>query len=37
MLIEGDFEDQVDLIFGSTAPGGYAWVIPEKEAVQTLE
>ena len=23
MLIEGDFEDQVDLYFGSTAPGGY--------------
>ena len=30
MLIEGDFEDQVDLYFGSTAPGGYAWVIPKK-------
>ena len=30
MLIEGDFEDRVDLYFGSTAPGGYAWVIPKK-------
>ena len=30
MLIEGDFEDRVDLFFGSTAPGGYAWVIPKK-------
>lgn len=30
MLIEGDFKDQVDLYFGSTAPGGYAWVIPKK-------
>ena len=30
MLIEGNFEDQVDLYFGSTAPGGYAWVIPKK-------
>ena len=30
MLIEGEFEDRVDLYFGSTAPGGYAWVIPKK-------
>ena len=30
MLIEGDFEDRVDLFFGSTAPGGYAWIIPKK-------
>jgi len=30
MLIEGDFKDRVDLFFGSTAPGGYAWVIPKK-------
>jgi geranylgeranyl reductase family protein len=30
ILIEGDFEDRVDLFFGSTAPGGYAWVIPKK-------
>ena len=30
MLIEGNFDDQVDLYFGSTAPGGYAWVIPKR-------
>ena len=30
ILIEGNFDDQVDLYFGSTAPGGYAWVIPKK-------
>jgi len=30
MLIEGNFKDRVDLFFGSTAPGGYAWVIPKK-------
>jgi len=30
MLIEGNFEDRVELFFGSTAPGGYAWVIPKK-------
>tara|TARA_Y100001970_G_scaffold74520_1_gene94424 strand:+ start:4035 stop:5129 length:1095 start_codon:yes stop_codon:yes gene_type:complete len=30
MLIEGDFEDRVDLFFGSKAPGGYAWIIPKK-------
>ena len=27
MLIEGNFDDQVDLYFGSTAPGGYAWAV----------
>ena len=30
VLMEGDFEDRVDLYFGSTAPGGYAWIIPKK-------
>ncbi|MBT3771677.1 MAG: NAD(P)/FAD-dependent oxidoreductase [Euryarchaeota archaeon] len=30
-LIDGEFTDAVELHFGSTAPGGYAWVIPKKE------
>ena len=30
ILIDGEFEDRVDLYFGSTAPGGYAWMIPKK-------
>ena len=30
VIMEGDFEDRVELYFGSTAPGGYAWMIPKK-------
>ena len=30
VLMDGDFEDRVDLYFGSTAPGGYAWMIPKE-------
>ena len=30
VLMDGNFENQVDLYFGSTAPGGYAWMIPKK-------
>ena len=30
VLMDGEFEDRVDLYFGSTAPGGYAWMIPKK-------
>jgi len=30
VLMEGDFENRVKLFFGSTAPGGYAWMIPKK-------
>ena len=30
VLMEGDFENRVELFFGSTAPGGYAWMIPKK-------
>ena len=29
VLMDGEFEDRVDLYFGSTAPGGYAWMIPK--------
>lgn len=29
-LVDGDFSDAVELHFGSTAPGGYAWVIPKE-------
>ena len=29
VLMDGDFEDRVDLFFGSVAPGGYAWMIPK--------
>jgi len=29
VLMDGDFDDTVDLYFGSTAPGGYAWMIPK--------
>ena len=29
VLMDGDFDDRVDLYFGSTAPGGYAWMIPK--------
>jgi digeranylgeranylglycerophospholipid reductase len=28
---EGDFEPVVKMYFGSTAPGGYAWVIPKRD------
>ena len=31
ILMEGDFTNQVDLYFGSIAPGGYAWKIPKKD------
>ena len=31
VLMEGNFDDRVDLYFGSTAPGGYAWMIPKKD------
>ena len=31
VLMNGDFGDRVDLYFGSTAPGGYAWMIPKEE------
>ena len=27
--MDGDFDDGVDLYFGSTAPGDYAWMIPK--------
>ena len=30
VLMDGEFEDRVDLYFGSTAPGGYAWMIPKE-------
>ena len=30
VLMDGDFEERVDLFFGSVAPGGYAWMIPKK-------
>ena len=30
VLMDGNFDDRVDLYFGSTAPGGYAWMIPKK-------
>ena len=30
VLMDGDFEDRVDLFFGSIAPGGYAWMIPKE-------
>ena len=29
ILIDGEFDDLVELHFGSTAPGGYAWIIPK--------
>ena len=29
-LLEGDFNNNVEIHFGSMAPGGYAWVIPKK-------
>ena len=29
VLMNGDFDDRVELYFGSTAPGGYAWMIPK--------
>ena len=31
VLMEGNFKDRVELYFGSTAPGGYAWMIPKKD------
>ena len=31
VLMDGEFEDRMDLYFGSTAPGGYAWMILKKE------
>ena len=30
VLMDGDFENRVDLFFGSIAPGGYAWMIPKE-------
>jgi len=30
VLMDGEFDNRVDLYFGSTAPGGYAWMIPKK-------
>tara|TARA_B100001750_G_scaffold248097_1_gene276668 strand:+ start:9910 stop:11004 length:1095 start_codon:yes stop_codon:yes gene_type:complete len=29
-LLEGHFDNNVEIHFGSMAPGGYAWVIPKK-------
>lgn len=31
ILIAGEFDDIVELHFGSSAPGGYAWVIPKAD------
>ncbi len=31
VLMDGDFGDAVELHFGSTAPGGYAWVFPKSK------
>jgi|TARA_B110000263_G_scaffold77608_1_gene67727 digeranylgeranylglycerophospholipid reductase len=30
VLMDGDFDNRVDLFFGSIAPGGYAWMIPKE-------
>ena len=30
VLMDGDFDNVVELYFGSMAPGGYAWMIPKK-------
>jgi len=31
VLMDGKHTDSIELHFGSTAPGGYAWVFPKKE------
>ena len=30
MLVDGKFDDALELHFGSVAPGGYAWVFPKQ-------